>query len=354
MTNRPAGLVVFLSLVVAGPTFAQTEVNRQIPSEVYTLPAELFAVDGQRHLNMYCIGTGTPTVVFISGAWDNTMSWRRVQGPTSRLARACSYDRAGLGFSGPATRPSTARNTVDDLKQLLDVASIQKPVVLVGHSAGGLYAMLFAALYPDRVGGLVLVDPHDPEADHNMAEAGPPGAARENARQGEASGRARTQQLLSHCVDLARQGNLTPGNTDPYCLMTEADPVLKAELDRQHVRLQTKEAVLSEMVSLDMSVEMDYSLSEAQFREAIGNRDLGRLPLILLRRGVRQKHPALPQEIFDQNEKIFLAGYERLAAYSTTGELRTVPGAGHQIQLDRPDAVVAAIQKVVAAVRAAP
>ena len=114
------------------------------------------------------------------------------------------------------------------------------------------------------------------------------------------------------------------------------------------------EAVLSEMVSLDTLVEADYSPSEAQFREAIGNRDLGRLPLILLRRGVRQKHPALPQEIFDQNEKIFLAGYERLAACSAIGELRTVPGAGHQIQLDRPDAVVAAIREVIAAVRAAP
>ena len=232
---RRKGLVVLWSLVIIGPTHGHADMNVQIPSEVYTRPAGLFAVDGQRHLNMYCIGSGTPTVVFISGAWENTMSWRRVQEPASHVARACSYDRAGLGFSDPATRPSTAGNIVEDLKQLLDVASIHEPVVLVGHSAGGLYAMLFAALYLDRVGALVLVDPHDPEADHNTAQADLP----ESVRQGEASGRARTQKLLSHCVDLARQGTLTPENTDPYCLMTEADPVLKAELDRQHVRLQT-------------------------------------------------------------------------------------------------------------------
>ena len=36
-------------------------------------------------------------------------------------------------------------------------------------------------------------------------------------------------ERLRHCVDLARDGILTPDNTDPYCLMTEADPVLKAE-----------------------------------------------------------------------------------------------------------------------------
>jgi hypothetical protein len=81
---RRTGLVVLWSLVIVGPTHGQADMKVQIPSEVYTRPAELFAVDGQRHINMYCIGSGTLTVVFISGAWENTMSWRRVQGPTSR------------------------------------------------------------------------------------------------------------------------------------------------------------------------------------------------------------------------------------------------------------------------------
>ena len=343
---RRTGLVVLLSLVVVGPMHGQTEMKGQIPSDVYSRPAELLAVDGERRLNMFCMGNGSPAVILISGAWENTMPWRLVQEPASHLGRACSYDRAGLGFSDPATRPSTARATVDDLKSLLDAASIEKPV-LVGHSAGGLYALLFTALYPDRVAGLVLVDPHDPEANHNTAMSGSPEIARAERRQIEA-----TNQLLRHCVDLAREGSLTPDNTDPYCLMKEADPLLKAELDRQHVRLQTKEAVLSELISLDTVVEDDYSLDEGEFRKAIRDRNFGRLPLVLLRRGIRQKHPALPQQIFEQNEKIFLAGYERIAAYSTTGELRTVPDSGHQIQLDQREAVVAAIREVVAAARA--
>ncbi len=169
---RSAGFVALFALLVAGPTLAQLEAEEQIPSEVYARTAELFAVDGQRRLNMFCMGDGTPAIVFVSGAWDNTMAWRRVQGPASRLSRACSYDRAGLGFSDPAARPSTARNAVDDLKNLLDAASVEMPVVLVGHSAGGLYAMLFTALYPDRVAGVVLVDPSDPEANNNFALAG--------------------------------------------------------------------------------------------------------------------------------------------------------------------------------------
>ena len=347
---RSAGLVALVTLVVAAPTLAQLEAQ-QIPSELYTQPANLVAVDGQRRLNLFCVGDGAPAVVFVSGAWDNTMAWRRVQGPASRLSRACSYDRAGLGFSDPAARPSTARNAVDDLKNLLDAASVEKPVVLVGHSAGGLYAMLFTALYPDRVAGVVLVDPSDPEANNNFALAGhhPPNFKEGTRRQTEAN-----HERLRHCVDLARDGALTPDNTDPYCLMTETDPVLKAELDRQHVRLQTKEVILSEMISQNALVEGEYSLNELQFREAIGNKSFGELPLILLRRGTRLKHPDLPQEIFDKNEAVLLAGHERMAAYSSVGEVRTIPNSGHQIQLDQPEAVVAAIQEVVAAARSAP
>lgn len=347
---RSAGFVALSVLFVVGPTLAQLEAGEQIPSEVYTRTAELFAVDGQRRLNMFCIGDGTPKIVFVSGAWENTMAWRRVQGPASRLSRACSYDRAGLGFSDAAAHPSTARNAVDDLRNLLDAASVETPVVLVGHSAGGLYAMLFTALYRYRVAGVVLVDPSDPEANNNFALAGhhPPDLVEGTRRQIETN-----HERLRHCVDLAREGILTPDNTDPYCLMAETDPVLKAELDRQHVRLQTKEVILSEMISQNALVENEYSLNEVQFREAIGNNSFGELPLILLRRGNRPKHPALPQEIFDKNESVLLAGYERMAAYSSIGSVRTIPDSGHHIQLDQPEAVVVAIQEVVAAIRSA-
>jgi pimeloyl-ACP methyl ester carboxylesterase len=206
--------------------------------------------------------------------------------------------------------------------------------------------MLFAALYRDRVAGLVLVDPKDPEASNNLALSGhqPPEVVEEGRRQTEMN-----HQLLRHCVDLAAKGTLTPSNTDPYCLMNEADPILKKELDRQHVRLQTKEAIVSEVISLNEPVEGNYSLNGLQFRKAIGNGSFGKLPLILLRRANGAKHPALPQEIFDKNGAVFAAGYERMAAYSSIGTVRPIPNSGHNIQLDQPEAVVTAIQEVVAA-----
>jgi len=344
---KPALLITLLALVLARPAGAETASTDQVPSAAYTHAARLLAVDGKRRLNLYCLGTGTPAVIFISGGWQNTMTWRRVQARVARSVRACSYDRAGLGFSDPATRDSSAANTVDDLKKLLDAARIKDPVVLVGHSVGGLYAMLFAATYRDRVAGLVLVDPSDPEVKHNLALSGQPReVAEESRRQTQENHRA-----LRHCVDLARDGALTAGNTDPFCLMKEADPVLKKELDRQHVRLQTKEAILSEMISQEARVEGEYSLNALQFRKAIAGGDFGKLPLVLLKRAGGQKHTALPQEVFEKNAIVFKLGYERMAAYSSIGVIRPVSATGHDIQLDQPDAVVAAIDEVVASVR---
>ena len=339
--------VALIALLFTQPALAEGEADGLIPSELYMRHAELLAVDGHRRLNLYCVGAGAPAVVFISGGWQNTMAWRRVQGRVAQSSRTCSYDRAGLGFSDPATRDSNAANAVDDLKKLLDAAKVESPVVLVGHSVGGLYAMLFAASYRDRVAGIVLIDPSDPEAQNALALAGQPAKYAEEARRQTET----NHQMLRHCVALAREGTLTAANTDPYCLMNDADPILKKELDRQHVRLQTKEAILSEMISQETLVDGKYSLNALQFRKALGNGNFGKLPLILLRSANHSKHPALPQEIFEKNEAVFMAGYERMAAHSLIGSVRPIFNTGHNIQLDQPGEVVAAIKDVLAAVR---
>ena len=55
---------------------------------------------------------------------------------------------------------------VADLHSLLATAAIPRPIVLVGHSLGGLIVRLYAYQYPQDVAGLVLVDPmHEDQFD---------------------------------------------------------------------------------------------------------------------------------------------------------------------------------------------
>ncbi len=113
-------------------------------------------------------GTGQPAVVFISGRGDSSRVWDAVVDRLQVSATAITYDRPGCGESAdlpttvvPAPRPSSW--SAGQLADLLTVAGVTGPLVLVGHSLGGQIADAFATRLPDRVAGLVLVDSVDPE-----------------------------------------------------------------------------------------------------------------------------------------------------------------------------------------------
>ena len=98
------------------------------------------------------------------GAFGCAADWAVVQ---ERLAvqglRSLAYDRAGLGHSEPGPVPRDGGAIMQDLRRLLDALDETVPVVLVGHSMGGLMVRLFALTYPERVVGLVLVDAITPD-----------------------------------------------------------------------------------------------------------------------------------------------------------------------------------------------
>src|SRR5215203_5058455 len=125
---------------------------------------------GGRALFISCIGIGSPTVVLEAGSGNGADTWAGVQPEVARFTRVCSYDRAGLGQSDPApTGVRTVQDSVDDLHALLAAADISGPIVLAGHSLGGLIVRLYASQYPNDVVGLVLVDGMPPD----LPAAGP-------------------------------------------------------------------------------------------------------------------------------------------------------------------------------------
>nr|WP_042191304.1 alpha/beta hydrolase [Kibdelosporangium sp. MJ126-NF4]CEL19980.1 alpha/beta hydrolase fold [Kibdelosporangium sp. MJ126-NF4]CTQ97204.1 alpha/beta hydrolase fold [Kibdelosporangium sp. MJ126-NF4] len=121
--------------------------------------------DGRELYAQVLPGPGTgPTVVFEAGAAASRSTWALVQPAVGEWARAIVYDRSGLGRSAPDPRSRSLHRMADDLGQLLDHFG-PGPYVLVGHSAGGPIVRLAAAAQPDRIAGLVLVDPTDEAAD---------------------------------------------------------------------------------------------------------------------------------------------------------------------------------------------
>jgi hypothetical protein len=58
-----------------------------VASDVYLHPQQLVGIDGARRINLYCQGTGEPTVLFDAGAGENMMVWRHVQGQIAAMTR---------------------------------------------------------------------------------------------------------------------------------------------------------------------------------------------------------------------------------------------------------------------------
>lgn len=125
-------------------------------------PGRMLDIGGRR-LHLQEMGQGSPLVILESGIAASSLSWRTVQTGIARFTRVISYDRAGLGWSDPATAPLTLGRLVGDLRALLHAAKLPPPYVLVGHSFGALIVRSYAGRYADEVSGIVLVDPLRPD-----------------------------------------------------------------------------------------------------------------------------------------------------------------------------------------------
>ena len=152
-------LLVFLAalilLVVSG--FVFQFFGSRADKKKYPPPGRLIDVGGHR-LHWVESGQGIP-VVFESGVSASCLNWTHLRSQVAEFARACAYDRAGLGWSEPGPKPRVASQLVAELHALIGSAGLSKPLVLVGHSFGGLLVQAYAVCHPGDVAALVLVDP---------------------------------------------------------------------------------------------------------------------------------------------------------------------------------------------------
>lgn len=143
--RRLSGLSLALLLAMILPAAAQADEVR-VDRGGYSLQTE------QQ-------GQGPTVVVFESGFGQGAGVWKAVIADLGRACRCLAYARAGLETSGTDGTPNTIEKHVRDLGAVIDSLAPDNQVVLVGHSYGGLVAVEYARRHPNRLLGLVLVDP---------------------------------------------------------------------------------------------------------------------------------------------------------------------------------------------------
>ena len=101
------------------------------------------------------------TVVLLHGWCLDRRTWRH-QVAALENARVITYDARGHGRSGSTRlRSATLAQLGEDLAEVLRQCAPEGPVVLAGHSMGGMTIMEYAETYPEefaeRVAGLLFV-----------------------------------------------------------------------------------------------------------------------------------------------------------------------------------------------------
>jgi pimeloyl-ACP methyl ester carboxylesterase len=253
---------------------------------------------GGRNLAFVHTGSGNPTVVLESGLGAESGWYAPVQDAVARFAAVVRFDRAGKGLSDPAPTPRTSHDMAADLHALLTNAGIPGPYVLVGQSVGGLNVRIYASRYPEEVAGMVLVDSMHEDQFATLGPMLPPPFPGEPA---ELTG--------------LRQ----------FWTVDWTDPAKNAE-------------------------GIDFVASRAQ-GHAVAS--LGDVPLAVLTADYEHARElsAAPVEFRRAWAGRWWELQARLAALATASTHTLVPGSGHFIQRDAPDAVVGAIRDVVARIR---
>jgi hypothetical protein len=165
MRTRLSGIMMVTALLAACSRDAQPTTTTPTATPSATAddaPTSAYVDVGGYELFIACRGSGSPTVVYEAGLGGDNSAFSSIDTDVSATTRTCGYDRAGIGASDqrPASdSPASAGELAKELDRLLTGASIAGPIVLVGHSLGGAVEQMYADRYPDRVAGLVFVDP---------------------------------------------------------------------------------------------------------------------------------------------------------------------------------------------------
>jgi pimeloyl-ACP methyl ester carboxylesterase len=258
---------------------------------------------GGRSLHLQCWGervAGEPTVLLIAGQGPTTSSWELVASEFAADGHhLCAYDRAGVGGSDPASEASrTTEDQVADLVALLDAADLEEPVILTAHSLGSHPAVGLVARAPERVAGVVLIDPLPPRVSVAQRAALPP------ERTDESPEVAEERHFLTDFL-------FDPAQNPEHLLLAASDEEVATLLDEP-------------------------------------GPVFGDLPTVVLQGPGLPPVPGLPDSYHAATEAAFDDGFTELAAESTHGTLIQVEDTSHNIHVDQPDIVMDAIRDVMA------
>jgi class 3 adenylate cyclase len=125
-------------------------------------PEVKYTKSGDVHLAYQIVGEGPIDIVlglpYVGhlGVWWEFPRAADFFAKLAGVGRLIMFDKRGVGLSDRAVGIPTLEERMDDFRAVMDAAHSQKAVIF-GLSESGAMSILFAATYPERVAGLILV-----------------------------------------------------------------------------------------------------------------------------------------------------------------------------------------------------
>ncbi|HDR7765755.1 TPA: alpha/beta fold hydrolase [Bacillus paranthracis] len=275
-------------------------------------------------IEVYMKGSSKQTVVIQTGMTCSFYDWLPIIEKLSQHFTVVSYHRPGYGKSELGDYSRTTLQVTKELHLLLQKLDIHEPIILIGHSYGGLCAQHFAMLHEDKLQALILVDSTSMNL-HRLDELHLPISDETDSD------------------DMWLQKYNTYSKMDVDMLSNELKPIL-ANQSRQYIEFSTSPTLYKATAS-ELSTWKNCARSIKELYKTL------EVPLIVIGRDPQYSITQLTEGGMQKEEATQLEAmwqeliHEQLQL-SINSQYILAEHAGHGIENDRPDIIIEAVQSV--------
>jgi pimeloyl-ACP methyl ester carboxylesterase len=221
-------------------------------------------------------------------------------------------------WSDPGPAPRDGKAIAADLRATLVKAGERPPYVLVGHSIGVPYIMLYTLLYPTDVSGLVFVDGSHPDQIRQFAANMP--------NPNDAAGPSYFKRKWVGRVGISRLLGFSPPSSAP----------------------RSEKEIFAYQATSSLAASQEQEVLGATLKEAGSATKIGSRPLYVLTSTKAYTPEALAAwggtaAQGRRQKAIWLQLHNDQASWSTISHHELIDDSDHYIQIERPDAVVTGV-----------
>ncbi|PGD06281.1 alpha/beta hydrolase [Bacillus wiedmannii] len=278
----------------------------------------------EQTIEVYTKGSSKQTVVIQTGMGCSFYDWLPIIEKLSQHFTVISYHHPGYGKSELGNYSRTTRQATNELHMLLHELAIHEPIILIGHSYGGLCAQHFAMLHEDKLQALILVDSTSMNL-HRLDELHLPISDQTDSD------------------DMWIQKYNTYSKMDIDMLNTELKPIL-IDQSRQYIEFSTS-PLLYKATASELCEWKNCARSIKELHKTLET------PLIVIGRDPQYSITQLTEGGMPKKEAIQLEAmwqeliHEQLQL-SIHSQYILAEHAGHGIEIDRPDIIIEAVQSL--------